>query len=131
MAEVEALKTGVNAMDATVATAFAMAVSYPSCGNIYGNGFMRYHGAEGSITALDFRAVAPKAVSMKTISEYKAMSYTVYDKDTCRELGVNYWSPGLGTAMFIQIDWENHVFYGAADPRSGDPSAFSVESVTG
>ncbi len=78
----------------------------------------------------DYTSIEEGAFSMETISEYKAMGYTVYDEDACRELGVNYWSPRLGTAMCIQIDWENHVFYGAADPRSGDPSAFSVESVT-
>ncbi len=70
-AGVEALKAGGNAMDATVATAFAMAVSYPSCGD----GFMLYHGAEGTVTALDFRSVAPKAVSMKMYARSELTSY--------------------------------------------------------
>ena len=64
-AGVEILKAGGNAIDAAVATAFTMAVSYPSCGNICGDGFMLYHGADGAVTTFDFRAVAPKAANMK------------------------------------------------------------------
>jgi len=64
-AGVEALKAGGNAIDAAVTTAFTMAVSYPSCGNIGGEGFMLYHGADGEVAAFDFRVVAPMASSMK------------------------------------------------------------------
>jgi len=64
-AGVETLRAGGNAIDAAVATAFTMAVSYPSCGNICGDGFMLYHGADGTVTTFDFRAVAPKTAKMK------------------------------------------------------------------
>ena len=64
-AGVKALKAGGNAIDAAGATAFTMAVSYPSCGNICGDGFMLHHEADGTVTAFDFRAVAPKAASVK------------------------------------------------------------------
>ena len=64
-AGVDVLRAGGNAIDAAVATAFTMAVSYPSCGNICGDGFMLYHGADGTVTTFDFRAVAPKAAKMK------------------------------------------------------------------
>ena len=70
-AGVEALRAGGNAIDAAVATAFAMAVSYPSCGNIGGEGFMLYHGANGEVAAYDFRAVAPMKSSMKMFLDEK------------------------------------------------------------
>ena len=60
---VRVLKSGGNAIDAAVATAFAMAVIYPEAGNIGGGGFIVARLADGSSTALDFREAAPLAAS--------------------------------------------------------------------
>src|SRR3972149_8631874 len=56
---VDILKKGGNAIDAAVAVGFALAVTYPTAGNIGGGGFMVIHLSNGKNTTIDFREKAP------------------------------------------------------------------------
>lgn len=56
---IETLKKGGNAIDASVATAFALAVTHPTAGNIGGGGFLVFMDSTGAATTFDFREKAP------------------------------------------------------------------------
>ena len=59
------MKKGGNAVDAAVAIGFALAVTYPSAGNLGGGGFMMLHTEAGDVLALDFRETAPGLATEK------------------------------------------------------------------
>ena len=56
---IQILKQGGNAIDAAIATAFALEVTFPQAGNIGGGGFMLFSNAKGKVTSIDFRETAP------------------------------------------------------------------------
>jgi gamma-glutamyltranspeptidase/glutathione hydrolase len=60
---VDVLRRGGNAVDAAVAVAYALAVTYPEAGNLGGGGFLTVRLADGRETFIDFRETAPLAAT--------------------------------------------------------------------
>lgn len=60
---IEILQKGGNAFDAMIATHMALAVTFPTAGNLAGGGFMVYRTEYGEIGSLDFREKAPLAAT--------------------------------------------------------------------
>ncbi|MEQ1690386.1 MAG: gamma-glutamyltransferase [Gemmatimonas sp.] len=65
----QVLANGGNAVDAAIATGFALAVTYPTAGNIGGGGFMVIRLPNGRATTIDFREKAPAAATPEMFTE--------------------------------------------------------------
>ncbi|WP_410953164.1 gamma-glutamyltransferase [Pseudomonas sp. S1(2024)] len=96
------LKKGGNAVDAAVATAFTLAVTYPEAGNIGGGGFMTLF-VDGKPYFLDYREVAPKAATRNMYLDEKGEVIENLSLVGARAAGVP------GTVMGL---WEAHQKFG-------------------
>ncbi len=65
----QVLASGGNAVDAAIATGFALAVTYPTAGNIGGGGFMVIRMPDGRATTIDFREKAPAAATPELFTD--------------------------------------------------------------
>jgi len=115
------LAQGGNAVDAAVATAFALAVTHPSAGNIGGGGFMVVRTPDGQVTSFDYRERAPLG-STRTM-------YLNKDGSIERALtNAGYLAPGVpgsvrGLAMahkkFGRLPWKDVVLPGVLLAEQG------------
>jgi len=97
----DVLGEGGNAIDAAVATAFAMAVTHPTAGNIGGGGFIVYRPVQGEPAAYDFRETAPaRATPTMFLRDGK------YDVDLHHHSHVSVGVPG--TVAGLHMAWKAH-----------------------
>ena len=96
---VEVLWDGGNAVDAAVATAFALAVTHPSAGNIGGGGFLIYRPPKGTPVAYDFRETAPAGSSPTMF-----LKDGLYDEDRHHNSHLSVGVPG--TVAGLHMAWK-------------------------
>src|SRR5580692_2479986 len=96
----DVLRQGGNAVDAAVATGFAMAVTYPRAGNIGGGGFMVIHSAERhEDVAIDYRETAPAATTRDIFLGPDGKPDTARSRDSALGIGVPGTVAGLAMAL--------------------------------
>ena len=96
---VEVLQKGGNAVDAAVATGFALAVTYPRAGNIGGGGYMVIHLADRNLqTAIDYRETAPAAITRDTFLDDRGEADPKKSRDSALAIGVPGTVAGLALA---------------------------------
>ena len=100
-AGLQALKAGGTAVDAAVATAFALAVTFPTAGNIGGGGFLVLRPATGDPVAYDFRETAPSgSTPAMWLRDGK------YDPDLHHDSVLSVGVPG--TVAGLHLAWKEH-----------------------
>ena len=96
----DVLRRGGNAVDAAVATGFAMAVTYPRAGNIGGGGFMVIHSAERhEDVAIDYRETAPAATTPDIFLGADGKPDIAKSRDSALGIGVPGTVAGLALAL--------------------------------
>ncbi|UCG85820.1 MAG: gamma-glutamyltransferase [Gemmatimonadota bacterium] len=111
---VDVLQAGGNAVDAAIATGFALAVTHPAAGNIGGGGFMVIRFPDGSVTAFDYREKAPLAANPRMFLDEDGEYSSRIHHNSHKAVGV----PGT-VAGFVKA----HESYGTGDwSRLVEPS---------
>ena len=92
---------GGNAVDAAVATGFAMAVTYPRAGNIGGGGFMVIHSVDrGEDITIDYRETAPAAATRDMFLGTDGQPDIAKSRDSALGIGV----PGTVAGLALALD---------------------------
>ncbi len=84
----DVMRKGGNAVDAAVAVALTMAVTWPAAGNLGGGGFMLIRMADGTSEAIDYREVAPLAASREMYLDSKGNVVKGASTDGYKAVGV-------------------------------------------
>ncbi|MFS4494007.1 gamma-glutamyltransferase [Maribacter sp. 2308TA10-17] len=91
------LKKGGNAIDAAIATAFSLAVTHPSAGNIGGGGFIVFMNSEGKTTTIDFREKAPLAATNDMYLDKEGQLIDGINHFSAKAIGV----PGTVAGLYL------------------------------
>ncbi|UWU92815.1 gamma-glutamyltransferase [Bradyrhizobium sp. CB1015] len=95
------LRRGGNAIDAAVATGFAMAVTYPRAGNIGGGGFMVIHSTDrNEDITIDYRETAPAATTPQIFLGADGKPDATRSRDSALGIGV----PGTVAGLALALD---------------------------
>ena len=125
---VQVMKDGGNVVDAAIATAFAMAVTWPSAGNIGGGGFMVVREADGGTSALDFREKAPLAATADMYLEDEGNIRDNSNHDGLLAVGVPGTVAGLALAheRYGSKPWKDLVAPAVRLARDGIPVSWAL-----
>ena len=123
---IKILQNGGNAIDAAIATGFALAVVHPGAGNIGGGGFMVIHLADGSVTTIDFREVAPSAAYRNMFLDDSMNVIPNKSWNTSWAAGVPGSVAGFGMAheKYGKSKWRELVYPAVKLAREGFPLDF-------
>lgn len=104
---VDILKRGGNAVDAAVAVGLALAVVWPSAGNLGGGGFMVIRLADGRTTAIDYREMGPAAAHRNVYLDEKGDYIKESSQYGHRAAGVPGTVAGLALALekYGRLKW--------------------------
>jgi len=94
---IDILKKGGNAIDASIATAFALAVTHPQAGNIGGGGFLVYMDSVGTATTIDFREKAPILASSNMFLDDRGILIKGSNHNGLKSVGV----PGTVAGLYL------------------------------
>ena len=111
----DVLADGGNAVDAAVATAFALAVTWPEAGNLGGGGFMMIHPGDGRApVCVDYRETAPLAATQHMLA-------TDNSRYKCKAVGVPGTVRGIALAhqQFGKLEWKRLVMPAAEIAERG------------
>ncbi len=125
----EILEQGGNAIDATVASAFALAVTLPSAGNLGGGGFIVYHTAGGEKTTFNFREKAPLAATANMFLDEGGKIKNNSNHEGLLSVGVPGTVAGLYKAhhKYGKLPWRKVVQPAIDLAKKGFPSSYHMQ----
>jgi gamma-glutamyltranspeptidase/glutathione hydrolase len=107
----DVLAAGGNAVDAAIATGFALAVTYPVAGNIGGGGFMVIRMPDGRATTIDFREMAPRAATPEMFTDTSGAYSSTIHHSSHKSVGVPGTVAGFALAhkKYGKAEWKQLV----------------------
>ena len=130
----DVLAAGGNAVDAAIATGFALSVTYPVAGNIGGGGFMVIRLPDGRATTIDFREMAPRAATPEMFTDAAGIYSATIHHDSHKSVGVPGTVAGFALAhrKYGRTEWKRLVDPAVRLAGSGfDVPAGLAQSLTG